>query len=67
MAATKHLLADSEDAIVDRPSKKTKVTDVDEKARLKKERKEKKKDKKRKTEEQETPADKTGDSEAERR
>ncbi|KAK2933828.1 hypothetical protein FoTM2_005072 [Fusarium oxysporum f. sp. vasinfectum] len=48
MAATKHLLADSEDAIVDRPSKKTKVTDVDEKAQ------------------QETPADKTGDSEAER-
>ncbi|KAL5585443.1 hypothetical protein FOVSG1_014832 [Fusarium oxysporum f. sp. vasinfectum] len=66
MAATKHLLADSEDAVVDRPSKKTKVTDVDEKARLKKERKEKKKDKKRKTEEQETPAGKTGDSEAER-
>jgi ATP-dependent RNA helicase DBP3 len=69
MAATKHLLADSEDAVVDRPSKKTKVTDVDEKARLKKEkkeRKEKKKEKKRKTEEEETPADKAGDSEAER-
>ncbi|KAF4344183.1 ATP-dependent RNA helicase DBP3 [Fusarium beomiforme] len=67
MAATKHLLADSEDAVVDRPSKKTKVTDLDEKARLKKERKEKKKkEKKRKTEEEETPADKVGDSEAER-
>ncbi|KAG5790244.1 hypothetical protein H9Q69_010703 [Fusarium xylarioides] len=65
MAATKHLLADSEDVVVDRPSKKTKVTD-DEKARLKKERKEKKKDKKRKTEEQETPAEKTVDSDAER-
>ncbi|KAF4450628.1 ATP-dependent RNA helicase DBP3 [Fusarium austroafricanum] len=68
MAATKHLLADSEDAGVDRPSKKTKV-DANEKARLKKEkkeRKEKKKEKKRKTEEEETGADKAGDSEAER-
>ncbi|KAG5665596.1 hypothetical protein KAF25_009721 [Fusarium avenaceum] len=70
MAATKHLLADSEEVAVDRPSKKTKVTDLDEKARLKKEkkeRKEKKKDKKSKTEEEtETPAEKGDDSEAER-
>ncbi|KAF5026244.1 hypothetical protein F66182_1675 [Fusarium sp. NRRL 66182] len=70
MAATKHLLADSEEVAVDRPSKKTKVTDADEKARLKKEkkeRKEKKKEKKRKTEEESEPsAENAVDSEAER-
>ncbi|KAM0550804.1 hypothetical protein ACHAPJ_008667 [Fusarium lateritium] len=67
MAATKHLLADSEEVAVDRPSKKTKVTDADEKARLKKERKDKKKDKKRKTEEEAEPStEKANDSEAER-
>ncbi|KAF5004060.1 hypothetical protein FDECE_9435 [Fusarium decemcellulare] len=73
MAATKHLLAESEENVVDRPSKKTKIADTDaaaEKARLKKEkkeRKEKKKEKKRKAEEAaEAPAEKANDSETER-
>ncbi|KAL6364782.1 hypothetical protein LRP88_00754 [Fusarium phalaenopsidis] len=70
MAATKHLLAESEENGVDRPSKKTKIADADEKARLKKEkkeRKEKKREKKRKAEEAaEASAEKADDSEAER-
>ncbi|KAM0428148.1 hypothetical protein ACHAPT_007048 [Fusarium lateritium] len=74
MAATKHLLAESEEnGVVDRPSKKIKIaaTDADEKARLKKEkkeRKEKKREKKRKAEEEaaEAGAEKADDSEAER-
>ncbi|KAF4471150.1 ATP-dependent RNA helicase DBP3 [Fusarium albosuccineum] len=73
MAATKHLLAESEENGVGRPSKKTKIADADaaaEKARLKKEkkeRKEKKKEKKRKAEEAaEAPAEQADDSEAER-
>lgn len=70
MAATKHLLAESEENGVDRPSKKTKIADADEKARLKKEkkeRKEKKREKKRKAEETaESSAEKVDDSEAER-
>lgn len=67
MAATKHLLAESEENAVDRPSKKTKIADADEKARLKKERKEKKREKKRKAEEAaEVSVEKVDDSEAER-
>ncbi|KAF4976818.1 hypothetical protein FZEAL_6559 [Fusarium zealandicum] len=70
MAATKHVLAESEEHVVDRPSKKTKIADADgaaEKARLKKEKKDKKKDKKRKAEEATEPsAEKADDSEAER-
>nr|UWK21941.1 ATP dependent RNA helicase DBP3 [Trichoderma taxi] len=52
MAATKHLLAEGDDSVVEnRPIKKSKVNDASddaEKARLKKEKKEKKKEKKEK-------------------
>lgn len=58
MAATKHSIADTEEA--SRPVKKSKIIDneeLSEKARLKKEKKEKKKEKKRKAEAAPAPAD----------
>ncbi|KAJ6790255.1 hypothetical protein PWT90_10101 [Aphanocladium album] len=58
MAATKHSIADSEEA--SRPIKKSKIVDneeLSEKARLKKEKKDKKKEKKRKAEAETAAAD----------
>ncbi|KAJ4159205.1 uncharacterized protein LMH87_008113 [Akanthomyces muscarius] len=58
MAATKHSIADTEEA--SRPVKKSKIVDneeLSEKARLKREKKEKKKEKKRKAEAAPAPAD----------